>query len=65
MTSTMSAGVAVVTVDEVLSPDADIVKAKAFAGPLVIDTYAINDSVAYSVYDTTKEEKTLSDLSDK
>lgn len=31
-----------------LTPDADIVKAKAFAGPLVIDTYAINDSVAYS-----------------
>ncbi|MDT2757677.1 ABC transporter substrate-binding protein [Enterococcus asini] len=31
-----------------LTPDADIVKEQAFAGPLKIDTYAINDSIAYS-----------------
>lgn len=31
-----------------LTPDADIVKAKAFAGPLSIETYSINDSVAYT-----------------
>ncbi|MCH4167969.1 MAG: ABC transporter substrate-binding protein [Streptococcaceae bacterium] len=31
-----------------LTPDADIVKEKAFAGPLVIDSYSINDSISYS-----------------
>lgn len=31
-----------------LTPDADIVKEKAFAGPLTIDSYSINDSISYS-----------------
>lgn len=31
-----------------LTPDKDIVEGKAFAGPLIIDSYSINDSIAYS-----------------